>query len=158
VSSHEGAQQCIDLAPNDSIIPVLSGAPQVQQRTEENFVQTRVEMRENEANTGNWRTCVRHEENLPRITQTWDRREESPPGSAHESSLGSARASGVRGPHRDPADTDVSESSGGRRRTPSRETASARSGYLQRFGDRPVARSRLWVRTCARLLCPSIGG
>jgi hypothetical protein len=96
-------------------------------RHEENFEQQQtVETRENEANTGNWRTYARHEENLPRITQTWDRREESPPGSVHESSLGSARVSGACGPHLDPADTDVSESSGGMWRTPSRGTASAR--------------------------------
>jgi hypothetical protein len=30
VSSHEGVQHCTELTPNDSAIPVLSNAPQVQ--------------------------------------------------------------------------------------------------------------------------------
>jgi histone deacetylase 1/2 len=66
VSSHEGAQQCTDLTPNDSIIPVLSGASQEQQCTGENFVQNRVETRENRANSGNMHVLgARHEANQP---------------------------------------------------------------------------------------------
>jgi hypothetical protein len=92
VLSQEEAQRCTDLTPNVSVIPGVASALQEQENACENFVENRPETRPNGANLDADRNCARHEEDLPRITETSDSNEESAPVSGDVSAPSSRSA------------------------------------------------------------------
>jgi hypothetical protein len=69
VSSQEGAQHCTELTPNDSAIPILSDAPQVQQHAEENSEQNDARTRPNGAFFQTPANGTRNEVNQPRTVE-----------------------------------------------------------------------------------------
>jgi hypothetical protein len=92
VLSQEGAQHCTDITPNVFVIHGVASALQEEQNACENLVENRPETRPNGANLDAGRNYARHEEDLPRITETSDNNEESAPVSGDVSAPSSRSA------------------------------------------------------------------